>query len=834
MDGDRQQVLAGTAGSGPCSDSWRQVEALFDAAWEQPAGQRAAWLRAQPVPEPLIAQVLDLLAAVGDSEQFLEPDPDAWEAEDPYLLAVGDRAGAWRVEGVIGRGGMGQVYRVQRADGQFDQSGALKVIAGADATAWSRFESERQILAGLDHPGIARLIDGGLLPSQRPFMVMEHVQGEPVDSWCERRDLDLRARVQLVVELAPALAHAHSRLVVHGDIKPSNILVDGDGRPRLIDFGVARLADQDGGRSRQAPLSPDYAAPEQLVSHEVTTLTDVHGLAAVLYRLVTGQALRRTAGLPAAVLARRIADGDITPAAATAGAQRWQRLPVQRRLLRDLDAILARALAADPGQRYHSIDAFCADLQRALDLRVVHARSQHRGYRIGRWLQQNRGAVAAVVAVMVSLVLGLGAALWQGREATHQRDQALGERARLEAVQQAILHMFRSAGESGGSQVSAAQVLDAAAQRVQDQFTRDPAAGAPVLHMLGELYFLLTDYEAATPLLERVAGADTTQVDPALVMAASHDLAQIKLRQGGSQEARQLLSRAQDFWQKQPERWRWKLLESRLLEAQLLRAAGDPHAAVALLERALDEVAGLGPLERTAGVVQNNLGVMFFGIGEHDRAREAFAAAEQLWSTLDLQHSPDALNTLNNWGAVELASGNAEGAEPLLAKALALRREHFGPSAATAALLNNYGKLLLRLERAGDAVPLLEEAVTMAARYAGEGSIHHVAALCGLAEGRIGQDQAPAARELAETALDLAIGHLGTGHPATGMARLALALAHAEMGQPELAAAQLDALAQHAGPEAGWQRLDASAKSLRERYQLPATAPAPDTATPSP
>ncbi len=622
--------------------------------------------------------------------------------------------------------------------------------------------------------------------------------------------------------------------MVHGDIKPSNVLVDQEGRPRLIDFGVARLADQDGSRARHAPLSPDYAAPEQLVSHDITTLTDVHGLAAVLYRLVTGQPVRRTAGLPTAVIARRIADSDIAPAATTQGVRRWLKRPAERRLLHDLDAILARALAPDPEQRYRGVDAFCEDLQRALELRVVQARSHQRRHRLSRWLQRNKVPVTAAAAVIVSLALGLGAALWQGREAAHQRDQAISERGRLEAVQQAILHMFRSAGESGGGDISAAQVLDTAAQRVQNEFTRDPAAGAPVLHMLGELYFLLTDYEAATPLLARVAAADINQVDPALVMAASHDLAQIKLRQGAIDEAGELLAQAQQFWLQQPVRWRWKLVESRLLEAQLLRAHGDPHAAVTVLEQAINDVAGLGPLDRMAGVVQNNLGVMFFGIGDSDRARAAFAAAELVWSALDLQHSPDALNTLNNWGAVELSANNLEAAEPLLHQALVLRREHFGASAATAALLNNYGKLLLRLERFADALPVLAEAVTMAERYAGQGSLHHVAALAGLAEARIELGQVQSGRDLADEALALSLAHLGPAHPASGMVRLVMAQAKAELGAPLQAAAYLDEVARHASNDAVGQRLGEQARRLRDRYRLPASGPVPGTATPLP
>lgn len=815
-------------------DTWSRIEALFDEAWELPPGQREAWLRRQPVAPALIDQVLALLASAQASGDFLETPVTTQADVERLLLNPGDRAGSWRIGRAVGRGGMGEVYDAQRDDGLFEQRGALKLIAGADARDWARFDAERQILASLEHPGIARLIDGGLLASERPFMVMEFVDGVPIDAYCEREALPLRERVALLRQVGAALAHAHGRLVVHSDLKPSNILVDATGRPRLIDFGIAHLVEGGGGQ-RQARLSPDYAAPEQLLDGAVTTATDVYGLAAVLYRLVAGVPVRRTAGLPSAVVLARIADAVPLPVsqARVAGGPLYGS---ERALLGDLDAILLKALASDPSGRYRSVEAFDKDLALALERRPVAARAGEHGYVAGRWLRRNVWPLLATAVVVVSLAVGLGVAVQQEREASRQRDEALRDRARLEAIQQTVFHMFRSAGEMRGAGATASEVLDAAAQRIQDEFARDPATGAPTLHVLGELHLLLNDYEAAAPLLRRIARADPSMVDPTLIAGASFDLAQVELRLGDADSARGFLERAQAFWRSDPVRWRSRMVDSRLAEAQLLRESGQSEAALELLRTALRERIEIsGPLHRETGVFHNNLGVQYFAMGQFDPARQAFAAARGIWSENGLGQSPDALNTLNNWGAVELAAGDLESAEPLLREAVNLRRQYFGASAATAALLNNYGKLLLRLGRADEAIAVLEDASDQGQRYAGTGSVLHVAALSGLAEAQLGARRTAPAQASAETALRVALDHLGRDHTATVMAGVALAQVRAEQGRLTEAGellAEADRTVALSGP--GGARIAAQVAAVRERYRLPAARPAPGTARPSP
>ena len=826
-------------------DNWQQIEALFDAAWERPRDGREQWLRAQRVPEPVLKRVLSLLAAAQSSGDFLESAPasaqfaaDNVVSASPVivLLQAGDRAGPWRVLRSIGRGGMGEIYEVERADGQFVQRAALKLITTADAAAWSRFQSERQILATLEHPGIARMIDGGLLSSDRPYMVMEYVDGEPIDRYAERTGLNLSERVSTIREVGQALAHAHGRLVVHSDLKPGNILIDSAGRARLIDFGIAHLVDEGRKNAGQTLLSPDYAAPEQMVAGAITTATDVYGLAAVLYRLVAGVPVRRTSGLPAALALVRAASSEILLASKAGGADRWRESGGDRALLADLDAILAKALALDSQARYASVEAFCADLDRAQRRQPVSARQHQTGYLVVRWLSRNRWSVAAMGAVIASLIIGLGTALWQGNEAARQRDEAIRDRARLEAIQQTVFHMFRSAGETRGSDATASEVLDSAAQRIQDEFARDPAAGAPTLHALGELYFLLNDYEAAVPLLRRLVEQSDTDMDPAVVASARFDLAQAALRQGQATESRDALSQAQTFWRSDSTRWQSRLLESRLLEAQLLRQDGDIDSAIALLRLSLHErIALSGEHDRETGVLHNNLGVMLFGNGRYDEAREALMSAAAVWRERGLEQSPDALNTLNNWAALEVTVGRLAEAEPLFADAVALRRRNFGPSAATAALLNNYGKLLIALDRAEDAIGVLEESVQLGQRYAGIGSTLHVAALSGLAEARLDSGRLDAAEHDAELAWRTSMDHLGQTHPFVAAAAVVLAQVRGEQGRLAEAAGLLDSADAIAGNSgAAGARVSAKIDEVRQRYGLSDRYPAPGTTTPSP
>jgi Tfp pilus assembly protein PilF len=709
---------------------WTEVEAWLDRALDQPPAQRLPWLAAQAVPENVRAEVQALLSAADEAEQqgFL----DGAGAAAASALQPGDTVGAWRVEALIGRGGSGEVYRVQRADGAYEQLAALKLLRYPDdPDELQRFAAERRLLARLQTPAVVRLLDGGAHRG-RLYAVTELVQGAPLDAYATGRPLP--ERLSLLLRLVQAVAQAHRAAVVHRDLKPGNVLVDGTGAPRLLDFGIAKLAEGRGEGSSTLALrfTPEYCAPEQLQGLPVTPAADVYALGVMAWQVLAGRLPWTLSGNGVQRTLQRLRHEAATPPSrAMHGAD-------AARVRGDLDAIVLRCLRPDPQARYAHADALLDDLQRWQSGLPVLARGDAPAYVLGRLLRRHRLAVGAAAAVLAALVLGLAGTLWQGRQALQERDVARAEAAANKAVRDYLLALFREAGEAGdggGAGLDARTLLARAAQRLGQTLADDPAA-AETLLALAQLYFQLNDYVGAAPLFEQLI-AHGRHLQPDTLAQARMDLAQSLWRRGEIPRAQSLLDEAQAYWQQAPGRWRNRLVEVRLLQAQLLRAQGNAADAVPLLEAALAERrAMLGPVHADTALVLNNLALARLHAGQLDAARADFEQAWAVWQALGAEHGTDGLNTLNNWAALALRQGQLDKAERLFRQALVLRRAHLPPSAAQAALMNNLGKLMLRRGDAEGAQPLLDEAVAMATRFAGEASPHSLAALAGQAEVR--------------------------------------------------------------------------------------------------
>jgi serine/threonine-protein kinase len=481
----------------------------------------------------LLARVDAMLAADAESGDPFEGRAARWSET---LQVAGSEAmlgrtfGAWRIVSVAGRGGMGVVYEVERADGAYAQRAALKLLHTGEQPAVfrERFLRERQVLARLRHSHIATLLDGGLTEAGDPWFVMEYVDGVPIDRWCDTRGLGLRARVELFLEVLEAVSYAHRNLLVHRDLKPSNLMVDASGRIKLLDFGIAKqLQDPDLTAVADRAVTFGFASPEQLHDAPITTATDVWQLGVVLQLLLTGShpfRLLRDTPLAAQI---RLLEGEPEPL--TSSALRASVIQVSARgmedpaalakkLRGDLEAIVAACLRRDPASRYASVDALADDLRRWLENRPALASRSGAVERTALWLRRNRLLAASIAAVSLALCVGTALSLWQARaarlESARSREslQFLADTLTAAAPEQAL-----------NTEVSVRQLLDSARRQLEERSAVDPQVRQPVQRMLGRLYYSIGEFKLAVQLLE-AGQRDVEPGDRASALALADDL----------------------------------------------------------------------------------------------------------------------------------------------------------------------------------------------------------------------------------------------------------------------------------------------------------------------
>ncbi|MGB3543300.1 protein kinase domain-containing protein [Rubrivirga sp.] len=496
----------------PTPERWSLVRDTFDAVADLPIGDRPSALEAACVrPDGTLDTDLRLeveaMLAADDAASVLDESVPAELVEDEPS-AAGEEFGRWRVQREVGRGGMGAVYLVERSDGTYDQTAALKRLSIFGAEGVRQFERERQILAGLEHPGIARLIDGGVRDDV-PFLVMEYVEGEPITVYADAHGLEVEDRVRLFVQVCEAVGYAHRHLVVHRDLKPGNVFVTererGGRRPVLLDFGVAKMLDVEGDTATTMTamphLTPEYAAPEQVTGEPVTTATDVYALGVLLYELLAGQ---RPYEIERPTLTRIVeAVVDTRPARPSSVAP-----AVQRVLRGDLDTVVMKALDKDPARRYISADDLADDLRRYLDGLPVRARAPSVSYRAQRFVGRHRVSVAASALAVLMLVAGTvfyTVRLAAERDRAEQAAQdAQREALQAERTAEFLESLFASSDPTGADpgERTARQLLDAGAAQARDDLEGEPGILASMLATMGRAYRTLGDYETAGPLLE--------------------------------------------------------------------------------------------------------------------------------------------------------------------------------------------------------------------------------------------------------------------------------------------------------------------------------------------
>jgi serine/threonine-protein kinase len=739
----------------------RQVEALFEEALERDVSDRAKLLdRFCADDAELRAEVESLLAAHDRAQGVLESDPAAAAANAVRESSVGERIGRYCILSEVGRGGMGVVYLAESDDAAFRRKVAVKVIPGGPGMSelHRRFEAERRILASLDHPHIARLLDGGITEDGRQYLVMEHVDGLPIDEYCDRNRLNVDDRLRLFCTVARAVHYAHRNLVVHRDLKPSNILVTDEGVVKLLDFGIAKMLDP-AALGHSAPLTrtglrlmtPEYASPEQVQGDLITTATDVYGLGVVLFELLTGRVpfqltkrspyeweriiLEEEPPKPSAAVVppkqakpkgdttehdgRAQLDGD--PRAHLMGssggeseahrfAYRTRANYLRRRLRGDVDNIVCMALRKEPARRYASAEQVASDVERHLDGDPVDARGDSAMYRTRKFVARHRLMMGAAAAIVLSLGGGLVATTWQAREAAEQAAIASAQRDRAARVAGMMVEVFRltDPNEALGDSISARQILDRGIQRVMDELADQPDVQSAMLLEVARVYEHLGLFERAEEtVLRSLVLREEYYGSPSLEVSESASrLGELLAAQGRREEAIEQFRRAIAIRESALDGPDSLLAATWASLAFELRNAADYDEAAGLFQAAVEAQRALPGSEVTVAATLLGLAATY-----HDQG--AFNEAEALFeSTLEgydaSQPHPMAASALLNVGMIRRLREQYASAEPLVKAAYDMRialYENDHPDVIEA--MAQWGLLLWRLGRYGEAEPIL-------------------------------------------------------------------------------------------------------------------------------
>jgi eukaryotic-like serine/threonine-protein kinase len=690
-------------------ERWHQIRQTLVETIDRTLVDRLGWPTQARSDDPeLKAEVESFLAHEDRPEGFIaEPAPaPGHKAPERH----GDRLGPYRLVRPLGEGGMGVVYLAERVE-EFEQRVALKVIRRGRTTSQTlhRFHAERQILARLEHPNIARLLDGGTSEEGVPYFAMELIEGERIDTYCDRNRLDTRRRLELFLSVCSALAAAHQSLIVHRDLKPGNILVDAAGIPKLLDFGIAkRLPGASAGElSATAPLqivlTLNYASPEQLLDEPVGTASDLYSLGVVLYQVLTGRlpyhpgntnsvqqirAVCEEEPLPPSVAVlrketvRALGEPQLLTPETVAATRDGDPRTLSRRLAGDVDSIVLKALRKDPRQRYASAEQLAADIRRHLDGLPVSARQGTLVYRAGKFVKRHRLGLAAAAALLV-LAGGFTIAQMRQLRATERA------RDRAERVSAFLTNLFQGAApnQPKGEEPTLRQLLDRGREKLEEGLQQEPETRATLLRTLGEVYNGLGDYAKARGLLEEVLALQRRlhSGDHPDLAAALNNLATVYISTGDTRRAESLLQQC-----------------------------------IAMRRRLGDKEDLITPM--------NNLASLLLVRGD-------FAAGERIYreglalrrSALGPRH-PDVATSLRGLAVALYTAGNLDAAEPLLREALAIRSEAFGPkSPSVAATLASLGRVAQARGRLEEAERLYQE--TLEIRRAKLGEEHLYTAL---------------------------------------------------------------------------------------------------------
>ena len=743
-------------------EQWRALSRLLDEALALPAAERQAWLETLPPEvEGLGATLRDLLRrqAAGETSGFLKTLPKLELGSlriadsDAGRLREGALVGPYRLLRELGRGGMGAVWLAERSDGLLKRSVALKLPRPAmhGAQLKERFARERDILASLSHPHIARLYDAGVAEDGQPYLALEYIDGEPLGAYCDAHRLELSQRLALFLQVLDAVQYAHARLVAHRDLKPTNILVTDEGQVRLLDFGIAKLIaeepapESDLTQAAGRLLTPDYASPEQISGAPLTTATDIYSLGVILYELMTGERPYRLKRDSRGALEEAILEAEVPrpgvackdPAKASMRGLPLAKL--QNALRGDLDTIALTALKKNPAERYASVTAFADDIRRYLAHEPVRARPDSLGYRAAKFVRRNRLAVGLSTLALVALVVGLAGTITQAeratrqaalaeaernradeqaRAATEQRDFALRELSRATAINDLNQFLLSDAAPSG-KPFTAGELLSRAEAIVERQHSESDATRAEMLVAIGRQYWYMDQDEEARRLLGRAYEISRELPDRTTRARAACALARAIARAGDRARAEALFGEGMGYLPDEPQ-FALDRIACLLDGSTVARESND---AARGLERAEAAQAMLPRLRDPSALLE--IRVLMDVAEAYDQAHrypEAIDAFERAYShlvALGRDNTETAGTLYNNWALTLQFMGQPLKAEELFRRAVRISSADGTDAHVSPMVLTNLSRTLVALERNAEAARNADRAYARA-RAAGD------------------------------------------------------------------------------------------------------------------
>ena len=799
---------------------WSEIDGLFQQALELPPGERPAFLeRACGGDDELHTAVGKLLRSAEDTVSMLEPGGalrgPLWEEVSSELIPreaarPGRRVGPYRVVREIGAGGMAEVYLAERADEHFEQQVALKLIQPGRASADTvrRFERERQIVASLNHPHVARLLDGGLTDDGQPYFAMEYVDGQPIDRYCDDNRLTVERRLELFLVVARTVHHAHRNQLVHRDLKPANIYVTADGQVKLLDFGIAKLLDEDVISSRTVSfwMTPEYASPEQLAGLPATAATDQYQLGFLLFELLAGRRPFEHVGKTLVETVRAICEEPPPPPSTVAApepeaaaARRAEPERLRRALRGDLDAIVLKALAKRPDERYASLAELIEDVERHLAGLTVAAREDTWRYRASKFVARHRLGVAAVIAFALLLVGYAVTVTVQSRQIARQRDLAQAAAAKAERVKGFLVDLFESTDplRSAGEEVTARQLLDQGTAKIERELGAEPEIGAELMRVTGRIYSRLGAYDRARPLLEkalathrRLYGGTHLEVAQDLNdLATLHrDLGDYSTAEKMHREA--LRIRRGILGEEHP-----KVAGSLHNLARVLEIRGAWDEAETLLRQALamDRKLHGGDLHRDVSYDLQSLGELLAARGRAGEAEALVRRALEIRRQLLGELHPATASSLRQLAEIERRKGEPANAERLIRQALEVHRKVLGDEHLEVAIdLDELARALAARGDLEEAEKSLREALTIFRRSLGDDHRLVALATAHLGEIHLARGDHQVAATLYAGALDSLTAELPQRHPEVAETLVGLGRSLAGLGQQREAERHLE------------------------------------------